>query len=556
MTDAKANALPARPWNSSTVSISDLDSLEQAMAWRRLGPQAALHSFVMMLRMALLSADYVYIDRNQLLDGVCFLALGPDGLAEALGLPSYQDLPLLVGCQPPAGTPAGFARPASAKERAEWADLQRRQVEREGFVSAARAVFECEMPTAHSVTEGHARLALLLQGLNETEAEDGHPYPAYCSIPRSRQDPARLIETGRDQWVRAMEDMRVHLMTWPRTPSVEDAAFWDNHGRLEDLEDTEAIAIARTLRAWLPKWIANDGGEVTRPARRGDVVSLLSHWMEEAPPADLDTSEGELYRNVLTAPQARCALRWFSLLYEDAAMHQRLALLDTATSRMSFTMIADDDGTDDAEVRVQRQWGMCVPPQSRKQYWRARVQENIRLTLARMGLRIAPKTGSGRGGLGGSARGLSVNGEITEAMGTLSPEQYQRVLTHPMTAQARAAQLELSALRDAHPAEEIRVKRASRNAWRSLALFIREFEVDPVEWRRRVFSGVLRCVAVTILAFFLTAHDSGWFGEDTLWMNVLWTAIAFLASFPYSDVRELFKLRPSSMMSEIRLAQA
>ena len=93
MTDAEANALPARPWNSSTVSISDLDSLEQAMAWRRLGPQAALHSFVMMLRMALLSADYVYIDRNQLLDGVCFLALGPDGLAEALGLPSYQGLP-------------------------------------------------------------------------------------------------------------------------------------------------------------------------------------------------------------------------------------------------------------------------------------------------------------------------------------------------------------------------------------------------------------------------------------------------------------------------------
>ena len=63
--------------------------------------------------------------------------------------------------------------------------------------------------------------------------------------------------------------------------------------------------------------------------------------MEEAPPADLDASEGELYRAVLTAPQARCALRWFSLLYEDAAMHQRLALLGTATSRMSFTMIAD-----------------------------------------------------------------------------------------------------------------------------------------------------------------------------------------------------------------------
>ena len=164
MTDAKANALPARPWNSSTVSISDLDSLEQAMAWRCLGPQAALHSFVMKLRMALLSADYVYIDRNQLLDGVCFLALGPDGLAEALGLPAYQDLPLLVGCQPPAGTPAGFARPASAEERAEWSDLQRRQVELEGFVSAARAVFECDMPADHSVAEGMPSLHCCSKG--------------------------------------------------------------------------------------------------------------------------------------------------------------------------------------------------------------------------------------------------------------------------------------------------------------------------------------------------------------------------------------------------------
>ena len=109
----------------------------------------------------------------------------------------------------------------------------------------------------------------------------------------------------------------------------------------------------------------------------------------------------------------------------------------------------------------------------------------------RQKLALARELGEARGG-------LNVNGEITEAMGTLSPEQYQRVLTHPMTAKVRAAQLELSALTDAYPAEEIRVKRASRNAWRSLALFIREFEIDPVEWRKRVVSGVLRCIAVTI----------------------------------------------------------
>jgi len=86
MPDANGLQSPARVnWTASTVSISDFDSLEQAMAWRRFGPEAAIHRFIMKLRMALLSADYVYVDRNQLLDGICFLSLGPDGIAEALG---------------------------------------------------------------------------------------------------------------------------------------------------------------------------------------------------------------------------------------------------------------------------------------------------------------------------------------------------------------------------------------------------------------------------------------------------------------------------------------
>ena len=94
MLDANGLQSPARVnWTASTVSISDFDSLEQAMAWRRFGPEAAIHRFIMKLRMALLSADYVYVDRNQLLDGICFLSLGPDGIAEALGIPHFQDLP-------------------------------------------------------------------------------------------------------------------------------------------------------------------------------------------------------------------------------------------------------------------------------------------------------------------------------------------------------------------------------------------------------------------------------------------------------------------------------
>ena len=184
--------------------------------------------------------------------------------------------------------------------------------------------------------------------------------------------------------------------------------------------------------------------------------------------------------------------------------------------------------------------------------WRARLLDNARLTLASFGVALSKQALREVG----AARGLSVNGEITEAMATLTPEQYQRVLIHPMTKRARDAQKELTAASGASPAQEIRAKRLTRNSWRSLALFIREFAIEPLEWRKRVMGGVLRCLAVTALAFILTAHDSGWFGPDSFWMNVVWTGIAFLASFPYSDIHELLELRPSRMMSEIRLAEA
>ena len=157
MPDANGLQLPARVnWTASTVSISDFDSLEQAMAWRRFGPEAAIHRFIMKLRMALLSADYVYVDRNQLLDGICFLSLGPDGIAEALGIPRFQDLPLVVGCEAPTPPAGGFARPGDAQERTQWIALQRSRVESETFVSAAYAALNASGDTEASAASSRS----------------------------------------------------------------------------------------------------------------------------------------------------------------------------------------------------------------------------------------------------------------------------------------------------------------------------------------------------------------------------------------------------------------
>ena len=189
------------------------------MAWRRFGPEAAIHRFIMKLRMALLSADYVYVDRNQLLDGMCFLSLGPDGIAEALGIPRFQDLPLVVGCEAPTPPAGGFARPGDAQERAQWIALQRSRVESETFVSAAYAALNASGDTeASAASARRAQLCTLLADLEECDSEDIGSYPAYVRLPRRRREAEVLVATGRDQWQSAMESLRVHLISWPRTP--------------------------------------------------------------------------------------------------------------------------------------------------------------------------------------------------------------------------------------------------------------------------------------------------------------------------------------------------
>ena len=85
-----------------------------------------------MIRSALLLSEQIIVDRNQLLDGVVLLALGPDGLRWHLGLPQHAPLPLVVtGSAPPGARSINVAEQLAA-------------VTAEGFPSAARAALTRE----------------------------------------------------------------------------------------------------------------------------------------------------------------------------------------------------------------------------------------------------------------------------------------------------------------------------------------------------------------------------------------------------------------------------
>lgn len=86
--------------SSARIYVTNFDAPTQANLWLSLGSQKASETLVAMLRTAILLGGQLVVDRNQLLDGIFFLAHGPDGLREKLGLDSGSPLPLVMACSP------------------------------------------------------------------------------------------------------------------------------------------------------------------------------------------------------------------------------------------------------------------------------------------------------------------------------------------------------------------------------------------------------------------------------------------------------------------------
>ena len=82
------------------IRVTNLDSIHQAQNWLRHGREEAITQVVAMIRSALLLGDEIVMDRNQVLDGIVLLAIGPDDLRWHLGLAPRAPLPLAVTCAP------------------------------------------------------------------------------------------------------------------------------------------------------------------------------------------------------------------------------------------------------------------------------------------------------------------------------------------------------------------------------------------------------------------------------------------------------------------------
>ncbi|AOZ73259.1 hypothetical protein BK816_08150 [Boudabousia tangfeifanii] len=571
----------------ATVSVSDFDSFEQARTWLAYEPARALERFVAMARTAWLVSDAIYVDRNQLFDGICFLALGPDGFARALGLEPGQDLPLVVGCQPgqaqaltetmtltnqSAITTASLEHPEPPRLTGETtSQILAKQFERldRHFASAATVAWE------------YGRTPVADRKLPKLRAEGENPAaPALANMPGENFMPADRTVTRGDAAPESGGDLAPAPATATEGVSRETQALAQV---LFDLEPRHQLPEPTTpglfLRARLadPLFIAKARSEWAQAARTGRIVlekwpdlsavkdpefwgsetgsnrqtstqalvADLKNYLEHLPKKPEQTifarsfvvawAAEKIAQQELQPTEARAVIRWWSQLYENsvfAAREKEKAYLDQV-ARLAFTntlLPADlalgkvGDPLSSAEREVEMRWGL-------------RTKRRTRWEIAKA--RLAPKPVS-------TESPLRIEGEVIQAMQEMSPSQYHRLHNHPLVDRV------------------VLQNGSSPRAWNDVILAIRDTMDDTRSWGQRLRSGIIRFTLLAIVAVILGLHDAGFL--DNFFSNVaagvlgtpkgggifdlvLWTLIAILVAFPYAELKEIWQMGPASMTS-------
>ena len=268
------------------IRVTNLDSIEQAQAWRRYGPQEAIARVIAMVRSALLLSEEIVLDRNQLLDGIALLAIGPDDLRWHLGLPPHARLPIVVSCAPDPET-----------GRIE-VPQQLAAVNADGFVSAARTALDLRASTGGGLD--------WLMPDPETA-----PVPMHHTFATSwdaRREPAPLpaaerLRTARQAWGEAMSRGEVTLLPWNRITLRTD------------------LGDARSMTARHPVL--------------GELLEAIGDRTERSTALRILDGLRETYSD----DECRSAFRWWTRKYYDAVCDAHDEM------RISFSP-SDEDGSD------------------------------------------------------------------------------------------------------------------------------------------------------------------------------------------------------------------
>lgn len=517
---------------STRISVFNLDPVEQSKLWLQVGPTEARRILVGVLRAALLFGGTVVVDRNQLLEGIFFIAMPPERLAWHLGLEPGAPLPIEVQLLPAPSSPSTVSGPW------ELADGQKRWGVDDDLVTAIEANHAAIRDDLHRVS---SPLIALTGGAYERASDasqrshsssgakfdeawrvsDPVVVPQALWAERDIGVAKKVRESGRSAWVEAMRDGRVQVRSSaslgpnPLGPEL-DSELPPNDDQLPEVD--ELVAALMNLeyandadrRKTAPCLVVHSGG--AEPCQRAHVTtrSLVTRWLDGEHVELLNPSQlpDSLQHDELAVHRSS-ALGWWTLAYNRAICNRDdLRLLTIFNALPSPSGIRGDDA-EAAELA----WGLRRPKERISARMRARLRRRSRSSVAST---------------------LPIAGDVVTRLAAFTPAEYSRLQAF-----------------DAVGSREL-LRNPGRRSLFDLVVAIDEIAGDTTSRSRRMRSTMLRAAVVTIGGLAVVLYDNGVIAlTGPVWAIIAFVAAALLAA-PWSDLGSLRRMSGSQLQSTLR----
>ena len=480
------------------IRVTNFDPLQQAQVWLSRGPEKATRVLTAMLRTAILLGEELVIDRNDLLDGIYFLSLGPEGIAHSLGLTTGATLPITLLCEPcePQDLPdAPSVTPCTELER--MLDLQLRTVSAPAYArasSAFGALIGTEPRDPTGSTSGR-------EWLFPTPGPSWFPGAGFTDPYHpisSERKAGDAIAVAREGWRQAASHGRLKATPWKKWSPVSE--YTVSHPSMEDALDIQRRTIISSC------------GPHEKPARHVKELLTMTSTSRKAALARIDNlAEGD--GPGIDGVERRLLLETWSRPYNQA-----LAWKDDCYL-LSFQIAAAGSIGDGVGLPRLRQYGLAPAEETR---WRRMLRRRARLSRD---------------------VGVAVEGEILDHMEAASPGSFAEM--------ARATEPVITAMQ----------KRQDLKPMLNLALTSRRRFDQGRTHAETMRASLLRGVAISSALLLITAmtllkdapNRPEW---APLPLLAATTVLSILAGLPWSDILDVMSMRPSSMSATLSLKGA
>lgn len=517
--------------HSRRISIFNLDAVEQSRLWLQQGPVRANTTLLGVLRTALLFGGTVVVDRNQLLEGIFFIAMPPDRLAWHLGLEPGAKLPIEVQLL---GKPAPGSKHGDLSDEIE-ANYTALTQDETRVSSPLIALTGGSYESGSGVTPREPHSASAAKRLSAWYESD------HVVLPQQEWDKEDLAtalevrEKGRLAWVDAMRTGRVAVrsgkslgpnplgqeLSAELPPNPQGlAAVDDLTDALINLEYADQTDRDRTVACG-----AMHPGDQA-PCTRAHVTtrSLVVRWLDGE---RLDNVTPPVLPAHLHDPQLAdlrsSALSWWTLAYYRATSERDGLRLLTLFQALSASATEQDTGgmAQSSAERAAKQaawdaevaWGLRRPPRS---------------ALAQL------FTHTRRLKRSATTSTLPIGGDVVSRLASFTPSQYSRLRSFEAVTSGKL------------------LESPGRRSLFDLVMAIDEVVGDTTSRARRMRATAFRAAVFMVVAVALVLYENGYLEISGVWGPIIAVTAAALLSAPWSDVGALRRMSGSKMQSTLR----